>query len=150
MENRIKKYFCQGSFLENCSNLPASMKKKLFNTFKHNLKTEYLGNLAGASVVRIIIGIHLYSLAIYLFIYSLIHFFSFPYEAFCFNFIYSIYHFLYHLPSFTFHLPLPSLVIYFILFIMHSFPCLITSLLPPSAGYFFITYIVFVYLLHLN
>ena len=65
-----------GPFL--CNNLPGYMKKTtVLNTFKHNLKKKYLGKLA-----RIIIGIYLYSLPIYvfiyLFIYLLIHFsFSF-------------------------------------------------------------------------
>ena len=98
------------------NNLPGSMKKpNVLNTFKHNLKKKYLGNLAGSyRINRVIIGTHLYSLPIHLFVYILIYlsicilirFTSLSlFQPFVFNFCLTF------LPF-----PLPSLKIYFIWF----------------------------------
>ena len=76
------------------NNLPGSMKEtNVLNTFKHNLKKTYLGNLAESyRIDRVTIGTHLYSLLNHLFAYLLIYlsfcilirFISLNFSAFCF------------------------------------------------------------------
>ena len=98
--------------------LKKSLKKPtVLNTFEHNLKKKYLGNLAESQdlqyysfIYLFIYFTYLFNLFIYLFIYFFTYFsFSFI-QPFVFNFCFT------YLPF-----PLPPLTIYFILFIMHPF-----------------------------
>ena len=126
------------------NNLPRSMKKpNILNTFKHNLKKKYLGNLAGSyRINRVIISTHLYSLPIHLFVYILIYLSICIlirltslslFQPFVFNFCLTF------LPF-----PLPSLTIYFIWF-MYSFGYFIIFLTCSSLYHNIIICLVFMY-----
>ena len=98
-----KSLSCSGHSLWN--NLPGPMKKpNVLNTFKHNLKKKFLGNLAGSyRINRVIIGTHLYSLPTHLFVYILIYLFvylfvlplSHFFSLLFLTFVWPFYHFLY-------------------------------------------------------
>ena len=126
------------------NNLPGSMKKpNVLNTFKHNLKKKYFGNLVGSyEIDRVIIGAHLYSLPINLYVYLLIYiyicvlirFISLSlFQPFVFNFCLTF------LPF-----PLPSLTIYYILF-MYSFGYFIIFLTCSFLYHNIIICLVFIY-----
>ena len=135
-------------------------KTNVLNTFKHNLKKQYLGNLGRnqdkQGCYQYLVILINYFLFIYLFIYSFI--------CFLILFIYLIYLLIdlfIYLPIYLFtYLPfffslffyiyftyLPSLTIHFILFIMHPFHYLIMFLTCSFLCQNIIVFLAFMYLL---